>query len=219
MVKRIAPADLPETLPLFPLSGALLLPRARLPLNIFEPRYLTMLDDALKTPERLIGMIQPMEETPDTGTQRLHRIGCAGRIVGFAETEDGRYQISLAGISRFRLIAQVDGFTPYIRAGISWDGFEADLTPPPDGADFDRENFLAILARYFDAVNLSSDWDSLREADGELLINSLSMLCPFAPEEKQALLETASLAERRETLIALMQFALASGGQEEGPLN
>jgi Lon protease-like protein len=207
-------ADLPDTIAVFPLPGALLLPRARLPLHIFEPRYLAMLDDALKTPHRLIGMIQP-REIPGSEEKRLHAIGCAGRITQFSETEDGRYMITLSGISRFRVLKEVSGFTPYRRCDVSWDGFSGDLGGTEHDKAFDREPFLDLLGRYFDAMSLSTDWDSLKEAEDELLINSLSMLCPFDPEEKQALLEAPSLATRRETLVTLLEFALRGGASEE----
>lgn len=200
-------ADLPDTLPLFPLPGALLLPRGRLPLNIFEPRYLAMFDDALKTDGRLIGMIQPMD---DAG-ERLHAIGCAGRITSFTETEDRRYMVQLTGVCRFRVRGLVEGFSPYKRAEISWDGFERDLGRAEKDHAFDRPAFLDLLARYFDTSELQTDWDALRDAEEELLINSLSMLCPFSAEDKQALLEAPSLQTRRETLVTLMEFALASG--------
>ena len=205
-------ADLPETIPVFPLPGALLLPRARLPLHIFEPRYLAMLDDTLKTSHRLIGMIQPYE---GQGADRLHRIGCAGRVTAFSETEDGRYMITLGGISRFRFLAEVEGFTPYRRCNVSWDGFARDLGPAEKDTQFDRETFLDILGRFFEDRALKTDWDSLREAEDELLINSLSMLCPFEPEDKQALLEAPSLETRRETLVTLIEFALRGGTAEE----
>ncbi|KPQ06024.1 MAG: hypothetical protein HLUCCA12_12505 [Rhodobacteraceae bacterium HLUCCA12] len=200
-------ADLPDTIPLFPLPGALLLPRARLPLHIFEPRYLAMLEDCLKTPERLIGMIQP-RAVPGGEAARLHAIGCAGRVTAFSETEDGRYMITLTGISRFRLTSEVEGFSPYRRAQVSWDGFERDRGAAEADPGFERPPFLDLLARYFTAVDLSTDWSSLKEAEDELLINALSMLCPFAPEERQALLEAPSLETRRETLVTLMEFAL-----------
>lgn len=199
-------ADLPARLPLFPLPGALMLPRARLPLHIFEPRYLAMFDDALKTPGRMIGMIQPAD---DAG-KRLHQIGCAGRITSFTETENHRYMITLTGISRFRVGAPEEGFAPYLVAPVTWDGFERDLGPAETDAGFDREPFLKLLARYFDEADLRTDWESLDEADDELLINSLSILLPFGTEDKQALLEAPSLTTRRETLVALMEFALAA---------
>ncbi len=216
----LSPADLPATIPIFPLPGALLLPRARLPLHIFEPRYLAMLDDCMKTRERLIGMIQPRavpEKVSGSELPRLHAIGCAGRLTAFSETEDGRYMITLSGISRFRLTGEVEGFAPYRRAHVDWAGFERDTGPAETDPGFDKTRFLDILARYFRAVELSTDWGSLKEADEELLINSLSMLCPFAPEEKQALLEAPSLTTRRETLVTLMEFTLRgqSGTSED----
>jgi len=207
-------ADLPETIPVFPLPGALLLPRARLPLHIFEPRYLAMLDDTMKTSHRLIGMVQP-REAPNGGAKRLHSIGCAGRLTAFSETEDGRYMITLSGISRYRIKAETQGFTPYIRCDVDWSGFERDLGPTETDNGFDRDRLLNVLARYFEARNLSTDWESLQEAEDELLINSLSMLCPFDPEDKQALLEAPSLPTRRETLVTLIEFALRGGNSEE----
>ncbi len=218
MGKKFGPADLPDTIPVFPLPGALLLPRARLPLNIFEPRYLAMLEDVLKTPHRLIGMIQPvaLAEGRDEGAvpARLHRIGCAGRVTALQETEDGRYLITLSGVSRFRLGELQEGFAPYLRAQVGWESFARDLARGEADPEFDRPAFLAVLARFFDSAQLSSDWDSLKEADPELLINSLSILCPFDPEEKQALLEAPTLGERRATLMTLMEFALRSSGDD-----
>lgn len=205
--------DLPDIIPIFPLPGALLLPRARLPLHIFEPRYLQMLDDTLKTSSRLIGMVQPFD-TPN-GEDALHSIGCAGRVTQFSETEDGRYMITLAGVSRYRVKRELDGFPPYRRCEVSWEGFEQDRTAHavPDDT-FCRDSFLKILGRYFDARELSADWDTLAEADDELLINSLSMLLEFAPEDKQALLEAPSLTTRRETLVTLLEYALRGGGED-----
>ncbi len=202
--------DLPETIPVFPLPGALLLPRSHLPLHIFEPRYLQMLDDVLKSDHRLIGMVQPYGKD-----QRLHSIGCAGRVTAFSETEDGRYMITMSGKSRFRIAAEVEGFTPYRRCNVTWQGFERDLGGADKDATFNRPAFMKVLARYFEEENLSTDWESLQEADDELLINSLSMLCPFEPEDKQALLEAPSLTTRRETLTTLMEFSLRGGSGEE----
>jgi Lon protease-like protein len=206
--------DLPDTIPVFPIPRALLLPRARLPLHIFEPRYLQMLDDALKTRHRLIGMIQP-REVPGAAEKRLHAIGCAGRLTGFSETEDGRYMITLSGISRFRVLQEVQGFTPYRRCQVEWAPFARDLGGAETDAGFKRAEFMAGLKRYFEAMDLSTDWGSLKGADEELLINSLSMLCPFAPEDKQALLEAPSLTTRRETLVTLIEFALRGGTGDE----
>ncbi|MEM0947793.1 MAG: LON peptidase substrate-binding domain-containing protein [Pseudomonadota bacterium] len=206
--------DLPEMIPVFPLPGALLLPRARLPLHIFEPRYLAMLDDTLKTDHRLIGMIQP-REVPGSPEQRLHAIGCAGRLTAFSETEDGRYMVTLSGVSRFRVLDEVDGFAPYRRCTVDWSGFQRDRGSVEHDSGFDRGVFLDALKRFFEDRNLSTDWDSLKEAEDELLINSLSMLCPFEPEDKQALLEAPSLSTRRETLVTLIEFALRGGLGED----
>lgn len=208
------PADLPDTIAVFPLPGALLLPRGRLPLHIFEPRYLAMIEDCLKTKHRLIGMIQP-REVPGTGEKRLNAIGCAGRLTGFSETEDGRYMITLAGMSRFRVKEEVTGFSPYRRCIVDWAGFGRDLGPVEEDPGFRREEFMALLGRYFATQNLSTDWPSMKEAETELLINSLSMLCPFGTEDKQALLEAPSLTTRRETLVTLIEFALRGGSGEE----
>lgn len=207
------PSDLPDTIPVFPLPGALLLPRARLPLHIFEPRYLAMLDDVLKTQARLVGMIQPYDGPGAAG--KLHSIGCAGRLTAFSETEDGRYMITLSGVSRFRVQKEIEGFTPYRRCEVTWTGFERDLGPVERDPGFDRDKFMKALNRFFADRGLSTDWDSLREAEDELLINSLSMLCPFEPEDRQALLEAPSLSTRRETLVTLIEFALRGGPGEE----
>ncbi|MDU8929265.1 LON peptidase substrate-binding domain-containing protein [Alisedimentitalea sp. MJ-SS2] len=207
------PQDLPEVISVFPLPGALLLPRSRLPLHIFEPRYLTMLEDALKTPERLIGMVQPFE-APD-GSDTLMTIGCAGRVTQFSETEDGRYMITLTGISRFRIVEEVEGFTPYRRAQVNWDGFDRDRAGKDRDPTFDRSRFMDLLHRFFAAKGFDTDWDTLKEADDELLINSLSMLLEFDPEDKQALLEAPSLATRRETLITLIEYALHGGNGDD----
>ena len=210
----IRAADLPRTIPVFPLPGALMLPRARLPLHIFEPRYLAMLDDVLRSDLRLIGMIQP-REVPKGADARLHAIGCAGRLTGFSETEDGRYMVTLTGASRFRVQREVEGFAPYMRCDVDWEGFARDLGGTERDEAFDRERFMNLLKRYFESQRLSTDWDSMKEAEDELLINSLSMLCPFAPEDKQALLEAPSLSTRRETLVTLIEFALHAGSGEE----
>lgn len=206
--------DLPEIVPIFPLPGALLLPRARLPLHIFEPRYLAMLDDALKTPERIIAMIQPAVHGKG-GDDALHQIGCAGRVTQFSETEDGRYMITLSGVSRFRVEQELSGFQPYRRCQVTWGDFARDLGSAEKDAGFDRSGFLDLLMRFFDSRELSTDWDSLQEADDELLINSLSMMLEFQPEDKQALLEAPSLSTRRETLVTLMEFTLRGGDQED----
>lgn len=210
----IKPADLPEILPVFPLPGALLLPRSRLPLHIFEPRYLSMFDDALKTSQRLIGMVQPNQIEARRGAG-LHKIGCCGRVTQFTETDDGRYMITLTGVSRYRIVEEVEGFQPYRRCAISWTGFERDLGGGEHDERFERVSFLSLLRRYFDTLKLETDWDTLKDADDELLINSLSMLLEFSPEDRQALLEAPSLGARRETLVTLIEFALRGGENEE----
>jgi uncharacterized protein len=205
----IKPADLPETIPLFPLPGAIVLPRARLPLHIFEPRYVAMLHDCMKTETRLIGMIQP-RPTPK-GEPRLAAIGCAGRLTAFSETEDGRYMITLTGISRFRMKEEVQGFAPYRRAKVDWTPFHRDLGEAENDPGLKRDSLFSLVNRFFVKERLGTDWPSLREAEPEMLINALSMLCPFATEDKQALLEAPSLTTRRETLVTLMEFALHGG--------
>jgi Lon protease-like protein len=199
--------DLPDTIALFPLPGAVLFPRSRLPLHIFEPRYLAMIGDALKTDHRLIGMVQPLADG-------LHAVGCAGRITSFSETDDGRYMITLTGIARFRLLEEVSGFQPYRRARVDWAAFPAERRAEADPG-LDRSALLADLARYFEQRHLGVDWEALRGAEDELMVNALSMLCPFAPEEKQALLEAPDLAARGRVLRTLIQFALQSGGEDE----
>jgi Lon protease-like protein len=205
---------LPDILPLFPLPGALLLPRSRLPLHLFEPRYLAMFDDALKTSERMIAMIQP-RKTPDGCDDALHSIGCAGRITQFSETDDNRYMITLTGISRYRIVQEIEGFPPYRRAEVSWQGFERDLGPKDVDPYFERPAFMQLLDRYFSDSELQTDWNALKEADDELLINSLSMLLKFGPQDRQALLESPCLSSRRETLIALIEFAIRGGPNKE----
>ncbi|MBR2656240.1 LON peptidase substrate-binding domain-containing protein [Yoonia sp.] len=209
----ISSTDLPDTIPVFPLPGALLLPRSRLPLHLFEPRYLAMLDDVMKTSSRLIGMVQPYDAPGEAG--KLHSIGCAGKLTAFSETEDGRYMITLSGASRFRIVEEVEGFTPYRRCKVNWQGFSRDLGPVEKDDTFDRATFMKALNRFLADRGLSTDWDSLTEAEDELLINSLSMLCPFTPEDKQALLEAPSLSTRRETLLTLMEYSLRGGNGED----
>ena len=202
--------DLPTTIPVFPLPKAILLPRSRLPLHIFEPRYLAMVDDCLKTPHRFIGMLQP------TGNEgRLHSIGCAGKLTQFSETEDGRYMITLTGISRYRLDSEIEGFTPYRRFNVQWTGFEKDWEVPEQDSKFDRDSFFDLLGKFLEGEGLSTDWETLQQADNELLINSLSMMLDFDLEDKQALLEAPSLQTRRETLTTLFEFSLRGGSDDE----
>lgn len=208
MARRISFHSLPSAIPVFPLEGALLLPRSRLPLNIFEPRYLAMLDDALRSDHRLIGMAQPREDGP---TPPLYDIGCCGRVTSFSETEDGRYLIALTGIIRFRIAEEIDGFTPFRRVRPDWAPFETDMEQPAAAADDeDREALLDLLRRYFESTSLSADWEALSRADDETLVNAIAMLCPFSPQEKQALLEAPTLAHRKKDLKALMEFVVLS---------
>ena len=204
--------DLPTSIPVFPLPGALLLPRSQLPLHIFEPRYLAMIEDVMKTQHRLVGMIQPGNHK---GEERLQTIGCAGRLTQFSETEDGRYMITLTGVSRYRIRDELDGFQPYRRFNIDWDGFSADQDAPAIDSEFDRSGFYNLLAKYFEMRGLSTDWDTMKDADDELLINSLSMMLDFNKEDKQALLEAPSLMTRRETLVTLIEYSLRGGDAKE----
>ena len=204
--------DMPDVIPVFPLPGALLLPRAKLPLHVIEPRYLSMIEDCMKTSSRFIGMVQTYQSG---GEAKLHSIGCAGRLNQFSETEDGRYMVTLSGVSRFRIKEEVEGFAPYRRCHVSWDSFERDLGKVEKDKTFDRPAFMAGLKRFFEYQELSTDWETMQEADDELLINSLSMLCPFEPGDKQALLEAPSLSTRRETLTTLIEFALRGGADED----
>ncbi len=205
-------ADLPETLPIFPLSGALLLPRGHLPLHIFEPRYLTMLDDALRSDHRMIGMVQPESDDDDAP---LNQIGCAGRVTAFRETPERTYMVTLSGIARFKLGEIQEGFSPYLRSEVDWSAFAGDLRGTEQDEGLNREPFLDLLARYFQLVELESDWDNLKEVDSETLINALAALSPFETKDKQALLEADTLTRRREILETLMEFAVHGGTGKE----
>ena len=215
---RFTPQSAPDVIPVFPLPGALLLPRGRLPLNIFEPRYLAMVDDALKTEHRLLGMIQPKScDSRKTGRD-LYNVGCAGRIVTFSETDDGRYLIALTGVSRFEVTEEIEGFQPYRRVGARWDDFALDTKEPQeDDPDFDKDGFLSLVNGYFKAKSLDTDWDALKQADEETIVNALAMMCPFSAGEKQALLEAADLEARRKALAALLQID-AAGDEPQGRL-
>ena len=204
--------DLPQTLAIFPLAGALLLPRGHLPLNIFEPRYLAMVDAALSG-NRLIGMIQPVEPEADATKPALSAVGCAGRITGYRETEDGRYLITLTGICRFRIGRELAADTPFRQIEPDFTPFACDLLFDEAGP-FPRERLLAALRHYLAHRDLKADWESAVSAPAETLVNAVAMLCPFEPAEKQALLEAPGWSERVETLITLLKMAGAetSGG-------
>ncbi|HLI68022.1 MAG TPA: LON peptidase substrate-binding domain-containing protein [Caulobacteraceae bacterium] len=209
-------ADLPAVIPVFPLDQALLLPHGDLPLNIFEPRYLNMIDDALAG-ERLIGMVQTAAGSGARGPN-LARIGCLGRLTSFTETVDERYLISLRGLCRFVTGEEIDGQTPYRQVRADFTRFADDLKPMSDDDGFDRLRFLAALKGYLDHRGLSmEDWEAPKTAPAETLVNGLAMMLPFDAAEKQALLEARTLRERREALIALMEIDAAEPSAEDDP--
>ncbi len=200
--------DLPQLLPVFPLAGTLLLPGGRLPLNIFEPRYLAMVQDALGW-GRLIGMIQPLDPQDKSQTPTLYEVGCAGRISAFSETEDGRLLVTLTGVCRFRIRQEVEGARGYRRIVANWSEFEQDLDEPEPDLRLDRPRLLAVLRSFAKLYNMEVDWKALEGATDLSLLTSLPMAFPFDPREKQALLECADSTLRAHTLIALMEMALA----------
>lgn len=205
--------DLPQVLPVFPLDGALLLPGGLLPLNIFEPRYLNMIDDAMAG-DRLIGMVQTRGGEPERPT--LAPVGCAGKITAFAGTPDGRYMISLTGLCRFELGDELPVGSPYRQVRARFAAFEDDLREDPGHMPIDKPRFLKALGRYLDHRGLGIDWDSAGQAPTDALINSLAMGLPFGPAGKQALLEAVTLADRAEALIALLVID-GAGGDDEHP--
>ncbi len=208
-------ADLPETLPVFPLTGVLLLPRGRLPLNIFEPRYLAMVDDALAG-DRIIGMIQPRDEDEEEegGQPALYEVGCAGRITSFDETDDGRYLITLTGLCRFRVEGERPMRRGYRRCAVTWTGYAGDMREDAPEGGVDRERLLAALSAYFRATGLSANWQAIEETPDERLVTSLAMICPFEPGEKQALLEAPDLGRRADLMLSVLELAAhaAQGG-------
>jgi Lon protease-like protein len=210
--------NLPQSVPVFPLSGALLLPSGELPLNIFEPRYLAMVDAALAG-DRLIGMIQPAFDAPETASApALCGVGCLGRITQYSESGDGRYSIVLSGISRFRVVSELAALTPYRQVRISLDGF-TDLTDPRNGEDaVDRSALLRTFRDYLKANDLDADWESVNRASNAGLVTALAMMSPWGPPEKQALLESPDHATRARTLIAITEMALAGANAPSAPL-
>jgi hypothetical protein len=206
-------ADLPGTIPVFPLAGAILLPRGQLPLNIFETRYLKMVDDAVRG-ERIVGMVQPDGDEAIIASQiegrkpPLCAIGCAGRITSFAETDDGRMIITLTGICRFRLAAELPALTPYRQFEIDWEEFAHDLMPGQGQDEVTRERLLEVLKEYLDTHGLQADWRAIKLSSNETLVNSLCTISPYGPREKQALLEARTLEDRNQMLIALTEKAL-----------
>jgi len=205
------PAEMPETIPLFPLAGALLLPRRPIQLTVFEPRYLEMLDDALAG-ERLIGIIQPTasEETADPSPE-LYPLGCAGRIVQYAEIGDGRCFLTLMGVARFRLIEEMDYATPYRVVHVDYAPFAEDFRQGAGEEGVDREGLLATLRRFAEVNDVKIVWSDIKKASNETLVNALSMMSPCGPREKQALLEAPDLKSRAEMLVAITTIELARG--------
>ena len=208
--------DLPQVIPVFPLDGALLLPHAQLPLQIFEPRYVAMVDDAMAA-DRIIGMVQTRQGL-DPERPGLQHIGCAGKITTFSETNDGRYLITLTGLSRFAVRDELSVQTPYRQTRVDFMPYETDLEPPRGEDDgFDRMRLLAALKGYLERRLLDVDWETAKAAPAEALVNSLAMALPFDPAEKQALLEAAQLNERREALVALMEIDAQIPDEEDAP--
>lgn len=213
-----SPDELPAAFPIFPLAKALLLPRGQLPLNIFEPRYLAMIDDAMKS-QRIIGMIQPDPEA-DAPNQvpALFSVGCAGRITQLAETGDGRYLITLTGIARFKIIEEIPAVTPYRQCSADFSPFSVDFSPRAGEDLVDRDGILRTLRDFAETNNLQIDWNSIHEAPNEALVNALSMMSPFGPREKQALLEAHDLKGRADVLVAITEIELARGKSATTPL-
>jgi Lon protease-like protein len=212
------PIDLPETIPVFPLPGALLLPRGQMPLNIFEPRYLAMIDDSLRDGHRLIGMIQPDAArggTPETPA--LYTVGCVGRITQLAESGDGRYLVELTGVSRFRVEEELKVATAYRQCRVTYAPFADDFIARKGEDAVDREALLVTLRDFLKANNLKADWDGIEQAPNEALVNALSMMSPYGAPEKQALLEAPDLKTRAEVLIALTEMELAKKNTEGEP--
>ena len=201
---------LPQTLPVFPLEGVLLLPRGGLPLNIFEPRYLAMVDDALRT-DRPIGMIQPDRNENNANGSALRNVGCAGRITAFQETSDGRYLITLTGIARFEVDDELSSHRGYRRVRPSWGKFkECDLSSKIPDLGVNREKLMGLLKTYFEKNDMSCEWQVLSATPEEHLITALSMICPFTSNEKQALLEQKCEKERAALFIEILEMAIAS---------
>ncbi len=212
--------ELPQIIAVFPLTGVLLLPDGKLPLNIFEPRYLAMVSDALAA-SRIIGMIQPtvQEKTDADDRPALYATGCAGRIVQFSESDDGRYQVLLKGVCRFAVKQELPLQHGYRRVIVDWDRYAQDMAPPDDVAReaLDRDRLLKAVKPFFHLHKLDANWEAVKETPDEKLVSSLAMVCPFGPAEKQALLEASGTLERARILTALMEMALlgprADGGR------
>ncbi len=214
------PDDLTDVIPVFPLAGALLLPRGQMPLNIFEPRYLAMIDDALRSGWRLIGMIQPdpAHPGPDQDRPHLFRVGCLGRITQLAESGDGRYLIQLTGIARFRVEEELTVTTPYRQCRVTYRPFADDFIARRGEEAVDRKALLRALTSFLKANNLKADWEGIENAPNEALVNALAMMSPYDTAEKQAMLEAPDLKTRAEILVAVTEIELAKSKTGETPL-
>ena len=201
----LPPSALPEVLPILPLPGMLLLPRGRLPLNIFEPRYIDLIEDALGQ-GRLIGIIQPTMPEDKTPVPSLYRVGCAGRIVSFSETDDGRFLINLHGVCRFSVEDELPLLRGYRRVKPGWQSYLGDVGPAEE-AIFDRARLMNAMRHYFKANGIAADWGAVQDTTGEMLVSSLAMICPLEPSEKQALVEAPDLATRAKLLTTLLEMA------------
>jgi uncharacterized protein len=209
--------ELPTIIPVFPLAGALLLPMGQLPLNIFEPRYLKMVDDSLRG-DRVIGMVQPREPGAPDSEPPVYNIGCAGRLTGWQEVEDGRCVITLTGIRRFTIMEELARTTPYRLFRVDYSQYEDDFEP--QAADkADREEFLTLIRQYVDLQNFAVNWSMIENTDTETLIHASATLAPWAPSEKQALLEAPSVNDRYDVLIALYRMAIAHETGAGGTVN
>lgn len=212
------PADLAEMIAVFPLPGALLLPRGQMPLNIFEPRYLEMVDDAMASRHRLIGMIMPDAAHPGPEDKpNLYRVGCVGRITQLAETGDGRYLLQLTGISRFRIVEELDAKTPYRQCRVSYSDFASDFIARKGEDDVDRKAVLQALTDFLKANNLKTDWEGIESAPNEALVNALAMMSPYGSAEKQAMLEAPDLKTRAEILVAVTEIEIAKSKVDGEP--
>ncbi|MDA7763516.1 LON peptidase substrate-binding domain-containing protein [Pelagibacterales bacterium] len=196
--------ELPNKLAIFPLTGAVLFPQTQLPLNIFEPRYLHMIDEVLSSPDRIMGMIQPNVSKNDPNSKNLKKVGCAGRISSFSETGDGRYLVTLTGLIRFEVNNELDTTTQYRQVITNYENYKEDLLPA-NVENIDRKSLLILIKKYLEQRNLLIDWEIIEQSPTEQLINYSGVLVPFEPEEKQLLLETKSLFDRCKTLESLFQ--------------
>ena len=197
-------SELPNKLAIFPLTGAVLFPQTQLPLNIFEPRYLQMIDEVLSSPDRIMGMIQPNLSKNDPNSKNLKKVGCAGRISSFSETGDGRYLVTLTGLIRFEVNNELDTTTQYRQVIADYNNYTEDLKPA-NVENVDRKSLLVLIKKYLEQRNLLIDWEIIEQSPTEQLINYSGVLVPFEPEEKQLLLETRSLFDRCKTLESLFQ--------------